>query len=128
MYLHQHDLMIYLENTPASIFDPTDTNSMLLLATRKLGKDGAGVRTYSSEDPELWSKLIADGLVAALPIFDKVLQASKADPHLYQVWGGDAMIRSNGKVVFPEFNDWPNINYSEEKNHKSNLLSSSSPC
>ena len=44
---------------------------------------------------------------------EPVLQVSREDKHLYHIYAGDALIRANGKAIFPEFNCWPGIRWFE---------------
>ena len=54
---------------------------------------------------------VFEALVEAIPVLQDVMDMTAKDPTLYHVYGGDAMIRTNGKAVITEFNDWPSTDW-----------------
>ena len=116
IYVHDYAVLFYIDD-PADPtdgkYDPYDGNGMTSHAKRD-SKTGRTVRVYSHEQPELWKDWINSikvGMEQAAPILEKLLHETRTKDKTYHVWGADAMIRSDGRVIFPEFNDWPNIHY-----------------
>ena len=135
IYMHDYAVLMYIEDPEnPQMYDPFDAKAMVGSARRD-SKTARTVRAYSHEQPELWKDWITSirtAMVHAQPVMEKILDETSMDHKSYQIWGGDAMITADGNVIFPEFNDWPNIHYSikadgsDEKQYKSKLVENAS--
>ena len=107
VYMHENASIKMLLD---SHHDPESTESSLSFA-KKYGKTKHDVVTaYTSQGRSIsapFMDAVFEALVEAIPVLQDVMDMTAKDATVYHVYGGDAMIRTNGKAVITEFNDWP---------------------
>ncbi len=69
-----------------------------------------------------WLDAIHQQLIVAMPALEPAINATAENDKLYQILGGDAMIRENGAAVIPEFNDWPSVRWEQKHQWASAFL------
>ena len=117
-YVLVHDGRVYMHLnsfakwTPGPTHDPSSTQQALDFVFRELNQRNriySFLSNNSTGVPKQWLDAIHEQLVAAVPTLEPVVIATSENDKLYQIFGGDAMIRKNGEAVIPEFNDWPMV-------------------
>ena len=111
LYMHLNSLIMW---TPGLTHDPTSTQQAHDFVLRELHQKD---RVYSFTSNKTtgkckqWLDTIHEQLIATIPVLEPILTSTAENDNLYHIFGGDAMIRENGNVIFTEFNDWPSVQW-----------------